>query len=130
MDNLNSKNIFILDAMGSDLSFRLTALLLPSLSSMIGIPKNTLYFLAIFPFAYSLYSFVCYKLPARKSWMLLGIVLANSLYVVISGFVLLTSKDIKLWGYLFLSAEILVLIVIIATEWYIYRKMAESKRSI
>jgi hypothetical protein len=120
--SLNSKNIFLFDAAGALLSLILTAGILPLFSVALGISKNTLYFLAIFPFTYGIYSFFCYRAPQRKEWMLRFIILANILYIFVSFGVIIATTDITLLGLLFLSAEILVLIGVILIEWSILQK--------
>ncbi len=118
---LNTQNIFLMDAVGALLSLTLTAGVLPFLSTWTGLQPNVLYFLATFPLIYCLFSFTCYKIAKRKPWMLLTIILANTLYVLISGTVMLSLDGIKIWGCLFLTVEILVLIGVIFLEWSVYR---------
>lgn len=122
LTHLSGKNIFLFDAVGASLSLVLTGGVLPVLSPMIGISKSVLYVLALFPFTYGLYSSICYKLQTRKPWMLLALVLANSFYGILSISLMLTCVGITLWGYLFLSAEILVLLGVIMVEWSVYRR--------
>lgn len=118
---LNTQNIFLMDALGALLSLALTAGFLPFLSSWTGLQPNVLYFLATFPLLYCVFSFICYKLRSRKPWMLLTILFANALYVLVSGAVMMTVQGITVWGYLFLLAEILVLLAVILIEWSVYR---------
>jgi hypothetical protein len=119
---LNSKNIFLFDAVGAALSLVVTGGILPFFSQTIGIPRTVLYCLAFFPLVFGLYSFVCYQLPARKAWMLLAIVFANFFYSALSLGLLLLYPGITLWGYLFLGTELLVLSVVIAIEWATYKR--------
>lgn len=119
---LNSHNVFLMDAVGALLSLILTAGILPFLTPWTGIPTSVLYALAVLPFLYFLFSATCYKLPRRKPWMLLTIILANAFYVLVSGTMILTLDSIEAWGYLFLLAEIIVLLCVIALEWSVYQR--------
>ncbi|AHZ84306.1 hypothetical protein Bb109J_c1614 [Bdellovibrio bacteriovorus] len=119
---LNSHNIFLVDAVGALLSLVLTAGILPLLSNWTGLQPNVLYFLAVFPLLYCVFSFVCYKLTSRRPWMLLAIIFANVLYALVSGTVMLTVQGITTWGYSFLLAEILVLLGVVLIEWSVYRR--------
>lgn len=119
---MNSKTIFLFDGAGAVSSFLVTGLLLPLFSEAIGIPKNILYGLALFPLLYGVYSFSCYMLPARKPWTLLAIIFANAFYGAVSGTVMLLSDSITTWGYLLLSGELLVLSAVVALEWSVYKK--------
>ncbi len=122
LKHLNSKNIFLMDTIGAGMSLVITGGLLPLFSEALGVPVRVLYVLATFPLVYSFYALTCFLLPKRKAWMIIGLVLANSLYCVISGAVMIFSEGIAMWGYLFLTGEVFVLIGVIAIEWAVYRK--------
>jgi hypothetical protein len=119
---LNNKNIFLFDAIGAALSLVVTAGILPFFSEEIGIPKKILYFLAVFPLIYGLYSFVCFSLSVRKAWMLLALVFANSFYGVLSLGLMLFYSGLTFWGYAVLTSELLVLTAVVYTELIIYKK--------
>ena len=122
LNYLNSKNIFLFDALGAGLSLIVTAGALPYFSEEIGIPKKILFVLAVFPLTYGLYSFVCFSLLARKAWMLRALIFANSFYGVISLSLMLFYSGITFWGYAVLISELLVLAAVVCTEQLIYKK--------
>lgn len=119
---LNSKNIFLFDAVGAAISLLSTVAILPIFSEALGLPKNLIYSLALFPLIYAVYSSICYKLPFRKPWMLMFIMLANGFYVFVSASLILAYDGITVWGQLVLFAEILVLLGVIVVESSVYRK--------
>lgn len=120
---LNIRTIFLFDGLGAILSFLLTGFLLPLFSNVIGIPPKILYVLAAFPFVYGIFSFSCYGLAKeRKPWMLLSIILANIFYSILSGALVLTYNGITVWGRGFLLIEIIVIMIVVALEWNIYKK--------
>lgn len=124
MIKLNSRNIFLIDGLGALASFSLTGLILPIFSEELGISKQVLHSLAIFPLVYSIYSLSCYKfVEVIKSWMLLAVILANLLYCLISLFLVLNLSGITIWGQSLLAYEVLVILFVVAVEVPIYRKM-------
>lgn len=122
--NINSKNIFLLDGIGAAFSTLLTGLLLPFFSDWLGLSKQTLSILALFPLAYGIYSFNIYFFANKtKPWMLLGIVIANLIYCLISAALLISSDSITIWGQALLTMEILVILGVIMIELKIYKNL-------
>lgn len=120
---LNKKNIFLLDGIGAALSLLFTGLVLPLFSDWTGLTIRTLYFLALFPLAYGVYSLSCYWLvKTLKPWMLLGIILANIFYCIVSGVLIFSYDSLTIWGQAILTIEIMVVLAVVAIELNVYRK--------
>lgn len=120
---LNKKNIFLFDGIGAVFSVLFTGLVLPLFSDWIGLPIRTLYFLALFPLAYAVYSLSCYWLAKIiEPWMLLGIILANLIYCIVSGVLVFSYETLTIWGQVILTIEILVILGVVAIELKVYRE--------
>lgn len=78
--------------------------------------------MAVFPLVYGLYSLACYRSSTQKAWMLRTLIAANSFYALISLSLIVFLEGPKLWGYLFLGSELLVLAAVVMTEWTVYQK--------
>lgn len=125
--NLNERSIFLFDGVGALVSAVFTGIVLPLLSQWVGLPLWTLYSLAIFPVTYAIYSLSCYWFfKTIRSWMLKTVVIANLFYCVISGIVIFVFPDLTIWGYLFFTGEILIILGIVAIELKVYRKTFSS----
>ena len=121
---LNEKNIFLLDGIGALWSMLLSGLILPNFSTLIGLSKGWLLFLASFPLSYAIFSFSCYRLAKpTKAWMLLLLMAANSLYCLLSATIIFLHPHITLWGKALLLGEIFVILFVITLERKIYLKV-------
>jgi hypothetical protein len=117
---LNRKNIYLLDGIGALMSLSLTGLILPYFSTLLGLSEKTLYFLACFPLIYCGFSLSCYFFVKNfKRWMIKTIIFANGLYCLVSGAIIFSLPDIKIWGILLLISEIIVVAFVIAVEVYV-----------
>ena len=118
----NAKNIFIIDGAGALLSALFTGIILPFYSELLGIPVSILHFLSLLPFIYAIYSMTCYWFVTLiKRWMLSTIIAGNILYCLISAAVIFFLENITLWGQALLAAEILVICIVVAIEFSVYR---------
>lgn len=124
---MNSRTIFLLDGIGALLSLIVTGLILPQFSEVLGLSKNLIYTLAIFPAIFMSYSFTCYAfIKPTKPWMVLTIILANLTYCLISGSLILFHEALTLPGKSLLSGEILVVLAVITLEFKVYRELPRS----
>lgn len=122
--NLNERNIFLLDGVGALASTLFTGLILPFLFQWTGLSPSFLYYLAVIPFLYSLYSFACYKLvKVIRPHMLKAIMIANLVYSLISIMTILNFPTITLWGRLLLSLETVIIWGVVVLEVKVYRKV-------
>lgn len=124
---MNKRTIFLLDGLGASLSCALTGLILPHFSAELGLSKQVLYTLAAFPAIFLIFSFSCYGLIISiKSWMLLTIILANLFYCLVSASLIIFYPGLSDLGTYLLSAEIVVVIFVIALELTVYRALLKA----
>lgn len=128
MTHLNEKNIFLFDAIGAVLSASLTLIILPHFSELIGLPKEILYGLGVFPVVYGAYSFSCYLLIKKtKPLFLLAIIVANLIYCAISAALILFYGALSGAGKALLFLEILVILAVVGIEFKVYKKALLQK---
>ena len=91
---------------------------LPALQPWIGMPLHILYWLALVPVIFAIYSFCCFFGTAHqnRTW-LKGIMLGNALYCVATTFlVLYFFTQMTWWGIDYFFIEFMVLILLIWLE--------------
>jgi hypothetical protein len=121
---MNDRTIFLLDGIGALLSLTFTGLILPHFSEIVGISKNLIYILAIFPAIYTIYSLTCYFfIKPTKPWMLLTIIFGNLIYCLVSCTLILFHETLTFIGKSLFFGEILIVLAVIALELKIYRKL-------
>lgn len=120
---LNQKNVFLLDGIGAVLSACFTGFILTRYSLFLGINVSLLQSLALLPTAYALYSLSCYFfVPKIRPWMLLAIISANVFYCLISASLILFRERITSLGKTLLTAEIIIVLLVVFVEIKVYRK--------
>lgn len=125
---MNERTIFLFDGIGAMLSFLLTGLILPNFSDVLGLSKELIYSLAVFPAVYMVFSLSCYRFVRKiKNWMLLAIILANLAYCLVSGSLLIFHEGLTDLGKYLLSAELLLVMGVIALEIKVYRKQLKHR---
>lgn len=121
---LNIENVFLFDGAGALLSFLGTGLIFPIFSRELGIPAETFYLLAIFPFVYCIYSFACHFLISQKKlWMLKLIMTANLFYCLFSFVTHLRLSEITSIGHALIVGEILIIFAVVFVEYKIYKSL-------
>ncbi len=115
---ISPRNLHLIDGAGALVSGFFLSAVLPAYVNVFGIPKTTLYFLAIFPLVFALFDGFCYvtkNIDFRKS--LKHIALLNSLYCLISLFAAIFHyRQITVLGWAYLLVEILLVVVLISVE--------------
>lgn len=130
MLNFNKRSIFLFDAVGALLSAMLSLVILPNFSELLGLPKEYLHALGIFPIIYGAYSLSCYFLIKKyHPLLLLGIIAANLLYCLISVGLIIFYKSLTGMGQALLFAEILVILFVVTVELKVYKKSFRSELS-
>ncbi|MCH2046279.1 MAG: hypothetical protein MK212_19345 [Saprospiraceae bacterium] len=120
------KNIFIIDALGALLSAFLLGVVLVYYQSYFGIPKTTLYILAIFPCFFALYdAFAYWKHKAQNiSQYIKGIALLNFLYCIISlMFAFYHLSLLTILGWLYIIPEMIIILVLASVEWRLAKRL-------
>jgi hypothetical protein len=106
--------LFLLDGVGAIVSAVSLGLLLPYLNEYIGMPKLSLYALAVPAVFFALYSLICYFIRIDK-WrpFLQGIAVANLLYCCVTIFLVFSHyKELTGWGLAYFVGEVAVILVI------------------
>lgn len=116
--NSNPKNLFLVDAIGALLSAFLLGIVLVQFESFFGIPRETLYILAIIPCFFSGYDLMCYfRINKNLSPFLKGIAYANILYCGISlAFAFYHYHEITIWGWCYILSEVVIVLILAGIE--------------
>ena len=115
---LHPKQLFLIDGIGAILS----AILLVALAyydNFIGIPRNTLLFLAFFPCVFAIYDFKYYFGSQKyKNHPLRNIAFSNLIYCFISiGFLIHYHNEITSLGWVYFILEITIISALIIVEF-------------
>ena len=116
--NLRAKTLFLIDGFGAILSAFLLGFILVKFESTFGMPRQTLYFLALLPCFFALYDFICYfRLTTNWGSFLKGIAVANFTYCCISlVFVFLHYPKLTMLGLIYFLLEVLIVFVLACVE--------------
>ncbi len=114
---LNRHLIFIIDAIGATLSAFLMAVVLPKFEQAIGIPSETLYFLALIAAFLVLYDLYSYQIK-NNGVLLKGIATLNLIYCLIStGLMIHHFDSITVLGFTYILSEIIILLILAYLEF-------------
>lgn len=112
MENKQIKNLFLLDGIGALVSAFSLGVILVWLEKYFGIPKSTLYFLALLPCLFAIYDFYCYFKIKEQLWKFLKyIAIVNLLYCALSLGLAFHHKEVITylgWGYIIIEIVIVV----------------------
>ena len=126
---VNEKTIFLLDGVGAAASFVLLGGVLPALQDLIGMPVDRLYLLCAAPAIFMVYDVgVVRWANHRQSGWLIGIIVANLSYCVLSATLIVQHlDDLTALGLGYFIAELLVLLALVYYEGImLYRLMARE----
>lgn len=120
----NPKKLFQIDGIGAVLSAFLLGVVLVKWEALFGIPKSTLYFLALLPCFFAVYDMFCYLKVDKKSGVYLqGIAITNLIYCCLSlGLAIYHKEEITNLGWMYIVTEI----VIVGGLAYIELKVAQK----
>ena len=118
------KKLLLIDGLGALLSAFLLGIVLVQLESYFGIPKSTLYVLAIIPCVFAIYDFYCYFWIRDKHWMCLRIIaIANILYACLSLVLAFTHFEvITMYGWVYIIVEIIIVVSLALYELKVANK--------
>jgi hypothetical protein len=135
----NPKALFVIDCVGALISVFLLAVVLPRFEALFGIPRATLFFLALFPCLFAVYDLNCFISVGRNPGRYLKIIaIMNFGYCIIS---LITAmyqyNDITLFGWLYIVGEVMLVVVLAVIEFQVakrvsilsYEKVSEIERN-
>lgn len=116
---MNPKTFFIIDGLGALLSAFLLGVVLVQFKDLIGMPKETLYFLAFLPCLFALYDLVCYlKVKKNELLFLRGIAFANIFYCCLSlGFVIYDYAQLTNLGLAYFILELIIVLVLASIQF-------------
>ena len=112
------KKLFLLDGFGALLSAILLGVFLVKLEKYFGIPKSSLYFLAVLPCLFAIYDFYCYfKIEKNLEQFLKRIAIVNLFYCCLSiGFAFYHYQKITHLGWAYIIIEIIIVVMIAIIE--------------
>lgn len=131
INNLTNQpqSVFLIDALGALLTTISIYLILPQFKNFIGIPIITLDTLALIALLLFSYSTLCYFF-IKYNWrpFLGGIILFNSLYSIVSLYLLINTTTIKPLGWLYFIIELIVIALLIVIELKTFFKQATNHK--
>lgn len=111
--------LFKVDALGAILSAFLLSIVLVHFQSLVGIPIQTLYILAVLPIFFAVYDLYCIvNIDKHLATCLKGIAFLNTAYCVLSiGFAIHHNEVITLLGWIYIIVEIIIVLSIAFIEY-------------
>ena len=124
MENVSIKKLLFIDGLGALLSAFLLGVVLVGLESYFGIPKSTLYVLAVIPCVFAIYDFYCYFRIRDKHWMYLRVIaIANILYACLSLVLAFSHFEvITVYGWVYIIVEIIIVVSLALYELWVVNK--------
>lgn len=115
----NPKILFLIDGIGALVSALMLAIVLVEFEAYIGIPRGSLYILAIFPLAFSLFDLYSYNTSSINTVFKLRVIsFCNIFYCFMSlGFVQYHSNSISGLGVTYVLIEIIIVLSIAVIEY-------------
>lgn len=122
----NPKRVFLLDGMGAVLTCVLLSFVLSPFNHFIGLPNQIFLLLSLIALIFAGYSLTCFAFfRNRTSKLLLPIIVANSLYCVLTFALLLYYHEtITFLGISYFIGEIIILGLLICLEFKTWSKHA------
>ena len=123
----NPKRLFLIDGIGALLSAFLLGIVLVALEPFVGIPKSTLYILAVFPIGFALVDAFGFWFTSQVALVLKVIATLNLLYIALS--LALASyhlETITLWGWIYITGELAIVLALAITELKVARRLQEK----
>jgi len=123
---LNDK-IFLVDGIGALLSAAMIGLVLPRFE--IGLPDRLLYALAIVALSFFAYSMSCFFLKKNSPGWLRVIVIANSVYSLITAVVVVAHfAELHPLGLIYFLGELLIIFILVVVEIKILKRWQANDR--
>jgi hypothetical protein len=122
----NPKTLFFVDCVGALLSVVLLAIVLADLQHIFGIPRNTLYFLAMFPCLFAVYDLNCIVRDRLKVIPFLKtLAIMNFSYCVLSLVVAIYRyQDLTVLGWIYILLEITIVSILAKLEFNVAKVLA------
>ena len=114
---LKPKQLFLIDGIGALLSAFLLAVVLVKYEYFFGIPRYTLYFLAVFPLCFAIIDLMGYLSPKRARTFLKIIAFSNLAYCLLSlGLAAYHYLSLSLWGWVYIVVEVAIVLFLATIE--------------
>lgn len=115
----NPEKLFLADGLGAILSAVLLGVVLVKLEPLFGIPRRTLYFLALFPCLFALYDFYfAIRTPRNIVVYLKGIAMMNGFYCLLSlGVSIYHFQELTILGWIYIGLEIAIVMTLASLEF-------------
>ena len=119
--NKEPRTLFLIDGLGALLSAFLLGVVLVNLEHIFGIPRSTLYVLAVIPCFFAVYDFYCYwKLDKNLGRFLQIIAGLNLAYCCLSiGLAISHLEVITTLGWGYIIGEVIIVATLAIFEWKI-----------
>src|SRR5688572_422995 len=124
----NPKTLFMVDCVGALLSASLLTLVVAEHQQIFGIPRNTVYLLAMFPCLFAVYDLNCIAsnrlnvVPFLKA-----IAIMNVCYCIFSLIVSLNRySELTILGWIFILAEITIVSILAKFEFDVAKMLGKS----
>jgi hypothetical protein len=126
----NPKILFFVDCVGALLSVVLLAIVLVKLQHLFGIPRSSLYFLAMFPCLFAVYDLNCIVRDRLNVVPFLkAIAIMNCCYCALSLAVAIYQyKDLTVLGWIYILGEITIVSILANVEFNVAKALANLKR--
>lgn len=110
--------LFLIDGLGASVSAFFLGVVLIRFENTFGMPRSVLYFLALLPCIFAIYSFGCYFfVKGNHRSYLRGVAVANLLYCVLTiGLVIFHFESLTLLGLLYFFIELIVIVLLVSVE--------------
>lgn len=127
----NPRKLFIVDGLGAVVTAFSLSVILVRFEHIFGIPPYMLYILAIFPVVYGLFDIYSFRSNESKWPKYLRVVaILNLSYCFISlAMAFYHAQSIRVWGWLYLINEIIVIVVLSIFELSVAQKMKSTLRN-
>lgn len=124
----NPKILFLIDGFGALTTALFLGIILVKFETFFGIPSSTLYLLATIPIFYMIYDVYCYKKDTLQlAAYLRGIAIMNLIYCILSlGLAINLAKTIRIWGWLYVIGEIIIIVTLSIIELKVAQKSVQS----
>ncbi|OGQ45865.1 MAG: hypothetical protein A3I05_08270 [Deltaproteobacteria bacterium RIFCSPLOWO2_02_FULL_44_10] len=112
------ERIFLIDGIGAFVSTFLLGVVLPAIQEWIGMPKQVLYFLALYALACAIFSLTCFWFADHNKPAWLRIILwLNSCYCLLTIFLMILFFNILTpWGWSYFLIELTIILGLVWRE--------------
>lgn len=121
----NPGRLFLIDGFGALVSALLLGVVLVSYEDVFGIPRPTLYVLALFPCLFGVYDLYSYRYAGKNTTHFLkGIAIMNLSYCFLSvGLALYHYASLTYWGWTYILLEVVIVSALASLEYRVAQSL-------